>query len=648
MRKIAFSLPLKRRKREDVPTRPASGRLALLPNVSATPKPGKSGPSGEDSLQSSDRATPIHDRHVTPVLALYRRLMEAALVNVRDKVIVGVGYALDHEILRLHIRGARAVEARFIPESATSDSPVSVVEVQDPDIGLADLVICSFALSLVSDITSVADRLSEMTVPGADLFVVDLHPETDRLGWRKPLAPEDLPSDAPITVHELSQIRQVFDAAGFELESLMEPRLGHPERRLFETIVRPDLFEQVRHMPAIYLFHFRRRQLSSDRLKRIGYRRSRPQACHLLGAQVALGPHTSVQADVVLDPDRIRGIYEKPSQAKAQRSEDDITIDFAGYMLLPGMINAHDHLASGTDPRNGTPREAALWMGALRNIMSGVTTVLHHEPQDSVLFSDGFPIRVVRNYGWANSLDPAELVPQFAATSPDAPFVIHLVAHSAGEAKKKVSELLSLGVITDRTVVVHGGGIDTDVINLLHRAGASQVWCPSAVVAGDSLVNPSFVVSNHRVALGCSLSNEKSYDIFEEIQSALALGVPPEAIYSMVTSRPCSILRLRNGEGRIVAGTPADMIAVLHDGGTPSETLCSIDANALDAVLLGGRPIVATNQMTARWPEYWREGLESIRFDGTQRWVRWQLQRLVRNMVDRAGSPQLAGRTLTI
>src|SRR5262249_28293746 len=138
------------------------------------------------------------------------------------------------------------------------------------------------------------------------------------------------------------------------------------------------------------------------------------------------------------------------------------------------------------------PREAALWMGALRNIMSGVTTVLHHEPQDSVLFSEGFPIRVVRNYGYANSLDPAELKTQFAATAPDAPFVIHLGANDTADARRRVAELKELGVITHRTVIVHGGGVDGEIINLLHRAGASQIWCPSAVMTGDSPVDPSF------------------------------------------------------------------------------------------------------------------------------------------------------------
>src|SRR5581483_9921001 len=334
----------------------------------------------------------------------------------------------------------------------------------------------------------------------------------------------------------------------------MEPRLSHPEKRLFENMMHPELFQQLRHTPALYVFQFRRRLLSSDRAKRITYRRTRPLAYHQVGANIALGPHTSIQADIVLDPDRIRGIYEKPSQSKAQRAEGDVLIDLSGYLLLPGMINAHDHLESGIDIHGDSAHEAALWMGALKNVISGVTTVLHHEPQDAVCFMDSFPIRVVRNYGWAETLGPIELLAQFRATPPDVPFLLHLASQTPAEAKQKVKELQQLGIISDRTVVIHGGGLDSEVLNILHRAGASQVWCPSAFMAGDSQVDPASVVSNHRVALGTAYSEGRSHDIFQEIQNALALGVPPEALYSMVTTRPCSILRLKNGEGRIIAG----------------------------------------------------------------------------------------------
>src|SRR5581483_1693630 len=181
-------------------------------HVSATPKPGK--------LPSPAPQSPPEPMHrlfgyqVSPVLALSRRFMENALLNVRDKAVVGVGYALDHEILRLHTRGARAVEARFSPDGFRNSQPGDQrIVVEEPDIGLADTMLCSFAVNYIEDVKLLAETLAELLVPGADLVVVDLHPEADRLGWRPTLAPEGLPSDLPVHVHDLSEVRQAFDEA---------------------------------------------------------------------------------------------------------------------------------------------------------------------------------------------------------------------------------------------------------------------------------------------------------------------------------------------------------------------------------------------------------------------------------------------------
>src|SRR5439155_11568458 len=98
---------------------------------------------------------------------------------------------------------------------------------------------------------------------------------------------------------------------------------------------------------------------------------------------------------------------------------------------LPGLINAHDHLEFGLFPRLGkgpycnatewasdiyrpeaspvrehlsVPKRIRLLWGGIRNLLSGVTTVAHHNPYDAA-FNSRFPLRVVKRYGWAHSLD---------------------------------------------------------------------------------------------------------------------------------------------------------------------------------------------------------------------------------------------------
>src|SRR6201999_301141 len=112
----------------------------------------------------------------------------------------------------------------------------------------------------------------------------------------------------------------------------------------------------------------------------------------------------------------------------------DLAIDLHGDRLLSGLINAHDHLQLNTLPaaeagtrrrhaldwisevnlrRRSDPQFAAsvavarddrLLIGGIKNLLSGVTTVAHHDPLFPRLSESGFPTRVVPAYGWSHSL----------------------------------------------------------------------------------------------------------------------------------------------------------------------------------------------------------------------------------------------------
>src|SRR5579871_2754842 len=85
----------------------------------------------------------------------------------------------------------------------------------------------------------------------------------------------------------------------------------------------------------------------------------------------------------------------------------DAAIDLEGFLVLPGLINAHDHLEFNLFPRLGrgpyqnasawardvyhpesapvrdhrrVAKEVRLFWGGIKNLVSGVTTVCHHNP----------------------------------------------------------------------------------------------------------------------------------------------------------------------------------------------------------------------------------------------------------------------------
>ena len=583
--------------------------------LASTPKPGTS-PESVEKRQVDPQWLEAYDRDPNPVVTLARRMMEPLLRDVRDKVVVDIGCGSGHDLEMVVSRGAKAVGLDFTPEvlqRAAKKKAIHTRLVQADarslplQEGSADMVVCSFVLSYVDDLPSLAEQLARIALPEADVYLVDMHPEAQRHGWRAAL--DATVKNIAVNIHELTHIRQAFDLAGFELESLLEPRLGHPERRHFETVQRPDIYEQARHVPAMYLFHFRRRTLTTDRYRPHVVPRKRQRTWHLTGARLALGPHTAVLADLVMDSSRIRGIYDRPSKAKAQRSTDDIVLDVSGLLLLPGLINAHDHLHRGW-PKRVLP-EVAPWLGALRNLYCGVTTVLHDDVIDLTGMTQ-FPLRLVRNYARSDKQTAEQVIADFQDVPQNLPLVID-IAWCGVETGGFIQSLDRQNLLTDRTILVGVAQLDGECQRLLQDKKTAVVWAPS-----DGSVSRDFAINYHLIAMGTGGTGKSS--MTEEIGAAIKLGIPPEAVYSMMTSRAASILFLRNGEGRIVAETPADLLVVKDSGLTPAEALCELDQSAI-SVVVGGRPMLVSQELLERVPESLRDPLRSFTIGEGQWWA---------------------------
>src|SRR5688572_7483853 len=150
----------------------------------------------------------------------------------------------------------------------------------------------------------------------------------------------------------------------------------------------------------------------------------------LARGRVAATSQNAIRADLEIENGRIRKVVDSGSCRNAS-SDSCVQIDLEGYLILPGLINAHDHLEFNLFPRLGRgpyanseewahdiyhpersplsehlsiPKPLRLWWGGLKNLLSGVTTVCHHNDYDEKVFGGEFPVRVVRRYGWAHSI----------------------------------------------------------------------------------------------------------------------------------------------------------------------------------------------------------------------------------------------------
>jgi cytosine/adenosine deaminase-related metal-dependent hydrolase len=340
----------------------------------------------------------------------------------------------------------------------------------------------------------------------------------------------------------------------------------------------------------------------------------------LTGARIAAGPASAPRRDISVRRGRLH--FDAP------RLADERELDLSGHLVLPGLINAHDHLEFNLFPRLGQrlysnafewaaeiykpdaspvreqltiPRAVRLAWGGLRNLLSGVTTVAHHNPYDASVFDERFPVRVLRRFGWAHSLDfSPDLRARFRQTPKDQPFIVHAAEGTDSKAAAEIFRLERLGVLDSRTVLVHALAIGRPEIELLLSRRCAIVWCPGSNLSMfGSTLSREILDSGVPIALGTDSALSFAGDLADELRCAHTHGVARDALYGMVTSGAARVLRLRDGRGWLREGGVADLIAVEDRGQSPAEALLELQPRL---VMIHGRLRLLSKDFNLRTP----------------------------------------------
>jgi cytosine/adenosine deaminase-related metal-dependent hydrolase len=270
-------------------------------------------------------------------------------------------------------------------------------------------------------------------------------------------------------------------------------------------------------------------------------------------------------------------------------------VDLAGDRLLPGLINAHDHLQLNHLPRLeparryshvlgwiadidrlrrvdgplrsavAVPIEERLLLGAVKNLLSGVTTVAHHDPLHSTLCELSYPIRVMTHYGWAHSLyldGESATRESFQRTPAEWPWIIHAAEGVDAEAREEFWRLDRLGCLQPNTLLVHGVALGAAERRRLAAASAGLIWCPSSNLhLFGATAAVASLAADGRVALGTDSRLTGSRDLLEELAIAAEQAPLTSAeLQSMVTGDAARLLRLT--DYGLVRGARADLLVI--------------------------------------------------------------------------------------
>lgn len=326
---------------------------------------------------------------------------------------------------------------------------------------------------------------------------------------------------------------------------------------------------------------------------------------------------------------RIKGRYIVAIGDAPQKG--DRIVDGQGGVIIPGLINAHDHLELNTfkrlkyrerythsrqwiediearfecDPDLTGPRQQPLaerlLVGALKNLLSGVTTVCHHNPLHKPLRRN-YPVRVVKRYGFCHSLfRGGDVRASYQRTRSGRPWIIHLAEGVDAEAAAEFEQLDRLGALQANTVLVHGVGLTPKQRGVLVERGGGLIWCPgSNNFLFEQTACVGEVARAGKLALGSDSRLSGEFDLLSELRLAhQSKQLSPPELFRAVTTHAARLLRLEHGgQGQLVAGGMADLVLL------PPPTradhfshLFNLSRAHLELVMLAGKPLVGSARM---------------------------------------------------
>ena len=362
---------------------------------------------------------------------------------------------------------------------------------------------------------------------------------------------------------------------------------------------------------------------------------------------------------------RIASVGESPEA-------HDRVLDLAGDRLLPGLINAHDHLPLNHLPRPepaaryqnvrewiaevdrrrrmegplkaavAVPMAERLLLGGVKNLLSGVTTVAHHDPLFPELCEIQYPVRVVPKYGWAHSLyveGEAKTLESWRRTPADWPWIIHAAEGVDEEAREEFWRLERLGCLKANTLIVHGVALGGPERRRLSAASAGLIWCPSSnLYLFGATAAVAELVCEGRVAIGTDSRLTGSRDLLDELRiAAREVALSPGALEALVTWDAARLLRLSDC-GIVAPGARADLLVVPE--GMPLERThrSEIRLVMVDGIpLYGDLDVAGALASAARWVE--------VRVDGRAKALEASLAERLRRLTSREPGLELAAAT---
>lgn len=318
-----------------------------------------------------------------------------------------------------------------------------------------------------------------------------------------------------------------------------------------------------------------------------------------------------------------------------------IEIDTEG-IISPGLIDLHNHVIWNVIPR-WEPDELFLnryeWRfgnedyqkirtsfgdlrsdyfcdmntyGEVRALVGGTTSILATENKLCIrglvrnldFYSGFYTLPIIQDYAHIrNYIDlPIETdrIQQFLRDDKSEAFFIHLAEGRGPAMRAEFNQLDEKGLLTKKTVIIHGIALDSDQFKRMSEQGASLIWSPrcNLELYGQTADILSALDAGVTVALAPDWAITGSSSILDELHVAaewnslyLDRRLSDQQLVGMVTKTPAVIAGISEEVGTISEGKYADLLVLSGDTLQPYRSLVEADPGDVRLVLINGVPV---------------------------------------------------------
>lgn len=239
--------------------------------------------------------------------------------------------------------------------------------------------------------------------------------------------------------------------------------------------------------------------------------------------------------------------------------------------------------------------------GLLRNLATYPKNADTAQLQGKTATFDTFPLNDQSGTQTPAACDPSKVVNTGSAFRGGA-YVPHVGEGIAGAAKNEFACLSqgSVGVITDRTAMIHSVGFGAQEADGAAKAGAKIIWSPRSniVLYGNTAPIPLFKRTGLTIALGTDWLPSGSMNMLRELQCASSLNekyfakaLSDRDLFDIATKNGAIASGFGNEIGQLAVGFLGDV--TIFDGRAHKGFRSVIDAATEDVrlVLRGGTPL---------------------------------------------------------